>query len=75
LSSDITSVTDEVKQPERFAAIVGKLQKQPAALVETIQWDTDAASAEVFHVQPRPGARRSCWARWLIGSSRVISCC
>jgi len=68
--ADITSVTDEVKQPERFAAIVGKLQKQPAALVETIQWDTDAASAEVFHVLPLTGRNGELLGALLIGSSR-----
>src|SRR5262245_48645320 len=41
---DITSVSDEVRQPDRFAPIVAKLQKQPTPLVETIQWESDAAS-------------------------------
>ncbi len=68
--ANITSATDEVKQPERFAQIVAKLQKQPAALVETIQWDTDAASAEVFHVLPLTGRNGELLGALLIGSSR-----
>lgn len=67
---DITSVSDEVKQPDRFAPIVAKLQKQPTPLVETIQWESDAASAEVFHVLPLTGRNGELLGALLIGSSR-----
>ncbi len=68
--ANITSATDEVKQPERFAPIVEKLQKQPVPLVQTIQWESDAASAEVFHVLPLTGRNGELLGALLIGSSR-----
>ena len=68
--ADITSVSDEVRQPDRFAPIVAKLQKQPTPLVETIQWESDAASAEVFHVLPLTGRNGELLGALLIGSSR-----
>jgi signal transduction histidine kinase len=69
--ADITSSSDDVKQPERFREIIAKLQKQPDPLVETIQWnERDAASAEVFHVMPLKGRNGELLGALLIGSSR-----
>src|SRR5438445_348009 len=42
---DITAANGDVDQPERFAPIIAQIQKQPAPLVQTIQWTTDAARA------------------------------
>ena len=54
-----------VEQPERFAPMIAQLQKQPTPLVQTIQWNADAESAEVFHVLPLTGRNGEllgrCW--------------
>ena len=68
--SDITSATGEVEQPERFAQIIAQLQKQPAPLVQTIQWNDDATSAELFHVLPLTGRNGELLGALLVGSSR-----
>ena len=69
-ASDITSAGGEVKQPERFEPIIVQLQKQPAPLVQNIQWNNDAASAEVFHVLPLTGRNGELLGALLVGSSR-----
>src|SRR5882724_4955434 len=68
--SDITSATGAVDQPERFAPIIEKIQKQPAPMVQTIQWNENAASAEVFHVLPLAGRNGELLGALLVGSSR-----
>jgi signal transduction histidine kinase len=68
--SDITSATGTVDQPERFAPIIEKIQNQPSPLVQTIQWNENAASAEVFHVLPLTGRNGELLGALLVGSSR-----
>ena len=68
--ANITGVSGAVEQPERFAPIIEKLQKQPAPLVQTIQWSDDAASAESFHVLPLTGRNGELLGALLVGSSR-----
>jgi two-component system, NtrC family, nitrogen regulation sensor histidine kinase NtrY len=68
--ANITSASGTVEQPERFATIIEKLQKQPAPLVQTIQWSDDAASAESFHVLPLTGRSGELLGALLVGSSR-----
>jgi signal transduction histidine kinase len=70
VASDITSAAGAVDQPERFAPIIEKIQKQPAPIVQTIQWTNDAASAEVFHVLPLTGRNGELLGALLVGSSR-----
>src|SRR6266705_852383 len=67
---DITAANGDVDQPERFAPIIAQIQKQPAPLVQTIQWTTDAASAESFHVLPLTGRGGELLGALLVGSSR-----
>jgi nitrogen fixation/metabolism regulation signal transduction histidine kinase len=67
---DITAAAGEVDQPERFAPIIAQIQKQPAPLVQTIQWNDNAASAEVFHVLPLTGRNGELLGALLVGSSR-----
>ena len=68
--ANITGISGAVEQPERFAPIIEKLQKQPAPLVQTIQWSDDAASAESFHVLPLTGRNGELLGALLVGSSR-----
>jgi signal transduction histidine kinase len=67
---NISSASGEVKQPERFEPIIAQLQKQPAPLAQTIQWNNDAASAEVFHVLALTGRNGELLGALLVGSSR-----
>jgi two-component system, NtrC family, nitrogen regulation sensor histidine kinase NtrY len=67
---DITAANGEVGQPERFAPLIAQIQKQPVPLVQTIQWTTDAASAEAFHVLPLTGRDGELLGALLVGSSR-----
>src|SRR5258707_7423431 len=69
IPSDITSAAGAVDQPERFAPIIEKIQKQPSPLVQTIQWNENAASAEVFHVLPLSGRNGELLGALLVGSS------
>ncbi len=68
--ANITTASGAVDQPERFAPIIEKLQKQPVPLVQTIQWSDDAASAEAFHVLPLTGRSGELLGALLVGSSR-----
>ncbi len=70
IPSDITSAAGAVDQPERFAPIIEKIQKQPAPMVQIIQWNDNAASAEVFHVLPLAGRNGELLGALLVGSSR-----
>jgi len=69
-ATDVTSATGEVEQPERFAPMIAQLQKQPTPLVQTIQWNSSAESAEVFHVLPLTGRNGELLGALLVGSSR-----
>jgi len=67
---DITAASGDVDQPERFEPIIAQIQKQPAPVVQTIQWTSDAASAEAFHVLPLTGRNGELLGALLVGSSR-----
>jgi two-component system nitrogen regulation sensor histidine kinase NtrY len=66
---DITAAGD-VDQPERFAPIIAQIQRQPAPLVQMIQWTDNAESAESFHVLPLTGRNGELLGALLVGSSR-----
>ncbi|HKF24677.1 MAG TPA: ATP-binding protein [Candidatus Acidoferrum sp.] len=68
---DVLSAAGKVDQAEKFAPMVAELQKQPAPLVETIQWTTDADSAETFHALPLTGRNGELLGALLVGSSRA----
>src|SRR5207245_968348 len=70
IPGDIAQANGDIEQPERFAPIIAQIQKQPAPLVQTIQWTSDAASAESFHVLPLTGRSGELLGALLVGSSR-----
>ena len=70
MPNDITSATGKIDQPERFAPIIAQLQQHSTPLVQTIQWTSDAASAESFHVLPLNGRNGELLGALLVGSSR-----
>jgi two-component system nitrogen regulation sensor histidine kinase NtrY len=66
----LTDAGGAVDQPERLAPLVEQVQQQKQALVRTIDWRADAASAETFHVMPLPGRNNELLGVLLVGSSR-----
>jgi two-component system, NtrC family, nitrogen regulation sensor histidine kinase NtrY len=61
---------DGVEQPERLQPLIDQIRKLPQSLVRTINWNSDAASAETFHAIPLPGRNNELLGVLLVGSSR-----
>lgn len=57
-------------QADRFAPLVGQLQKQLQPLVRTIEWTRDPVDAETFHAIPLPGRNNELLGIFFVGSSR-----
>ncbi|MGA2484014.1 MAG: ATP-binding protein [Candidatus Acidiferrales bacterium] len=70
IAGDLTSPTGEVAQADRFAQLIGRIQKDPVPLVDTIEWSADPASAEAFHAIPLMGRNNDLLGVLLLGSSR-----
>ena len=60
----------DAEQAERFAPLVEQLQKQPQAMVRTIDWTRDPADAESFHAIPLTGRNNELLGIFFVGSSR-----
>jgi two-component system nitrogen regulation sensor histidine kinase NtrY len=60
----------DAEQAERFAPLVEQLQKQPQAMVRTIEWTRDPADAESFHAIPLTGRNNELLGIFFVGSSR-----
>ena len=60
----------DAEQADRFAPLVEQLQKQPQALVRTIDWTRDPADAETFHAIPLMGRSNELLGVFFVGSSR-----
>jgi signal transduction histidine kinase len=59
-----------VEQPELLQPLIDQIRKQPQTLVRTINWKSDAASAETFHAMPLLGRNNELLGVLLVGSSR-----
>jgi nitrogen fixation/metabolism regulation signal transduction histidine kinase len=70
VASNMLSANGDVDQAERFGPMIAQAQSHPKATVETIQWNSDPASAEAFHVLPLTGRGGEFLGALLIGSSR-----
>jgi len=68
--ASLTDTKGAVEQPERFQPIIDQIRKQPQSLVTTINWTSDAASAETFHAIPLLGRNNELLGVLLVGSSR-----
>ncbi len=66
----LTDANGAVDQSERLASLIQQIQQQPQTLVRTINWRSDAASAETFHAIPLPGRNNELLGVLLVGSSR-----
>ncbi len=51
----LTSAKEGVEQPERLQPMIDQIRKQPQSLVQTVNWNSDAGSAETFHAMPLIG--------------------
>ena len=70
-AANITASNGKVEQPEKFAPIIAQLQSKPRPLVQTIQWTSDADSAETFHALPLTGRNGEFLGALMVGSSRA----
>ena len=61
---------DAVEQPERLQPLIDQIRRQPQTLVQTINWNSEATSAETFHAMPLPGRNNELLGVLLVGSSR-----
>jgi two-component system, NtrC family, nitrogen regulation sensor histidine kinase NtrY len=66
----LTDVNGTADSPERFRPLIEEVQRKPQAVVRTINWTADAASAETFHAIPLPGRNNELLGVLLVGSSR-----
>jgi|HubBroStandDraft_1064217.scaffolds.fasta_scaffold45012_1 two-component system nitrogen regulation sensor histidine kinase NtrY len=66
----LSVVKEGVEQPELLQPLIDQIRKQPQSLVRTINWNSDAASAETFHAMPLPGRNNELLGVLLVGSSR-----
>jgi signal transduction histidine kinase len=66
----LAGVKDGVEQPERLQSIIDQIRRQPQTLVQTINWNSDATSAETFHAMPLMGRNNELLGVLLVGSSR-----
>jgi len=66
----LSGVKDGVEQPERLQPLIDQIRRQPQTLVQTINWNSDATSAETFHAMPLVGRNNELLGVLLVGSSR-----
>jgi two-component system nitrogen regulation sensor histidine kinase NtrY len=66
----LAGVKDGVEQPERLQPVVDQIRRQPQTLVQTINWNSDATSAETFHAMPLMGRNNELLGVLLVGSAR-----
>jgi two-component system nitrogen regulation sensor histidine kinase NtrY len=68
--SSLLAEKAEAGQADRFAPLVEQIQRQPQAMVRTIEWTRDPADAETFHAIPLVGRNNELLAVFFVGSSR-----
>ena len=68
--ADLTDANGLVDQADRFAPLINQIQKRPQPIAQTIQWNSDAASAEAFRLMPLLGRNKELLGILLVGSSR-----
>jgi two-component system, NtrC family, nitrogen regulation sensor histidine kinase NtrY len=60
-----------VEQPDKLQPMIDQVRKQPQTVVETIDWSSDAGSAETFHAMPLIGRNNDVLGVLLVGSSQL----
>jgi two-component system, NtrC family, nitrogen regulation sensor histidine kinase NtrY len=69
--ANVTAATGKVDQPEKLGPLIERMEKKPEPVAETIQWTSDADSAETFHALPLTGRNGELLGALLVGSSRA----
>jgi two-component system, NtrC family, nitrogen regulation sensor histidine kinase NtrY len=67
----LTDANGAVSQAEGFQPLIEEVQKKPENTVKTVEWNSDAASAETFHATPLNGRNGELLGVLLLGSSRA----
>ena len=62
---------DGIDQPDRLQSMIDQVRKQPQTVVQTIDWGSDAGSAETFHAMPLIGRNNDVLGVLLVGSSQL----
>jgi two-component system, NtrC family, nitrogen regulation sensor histidine kinase NtrY len=70
VSANLTDTKGAVDQPEKLQPLIEQIRKQPQPAITTINWSSDAASAETFHAVPLLGRGNELLGVLLVGSSR-----
>jgi signal transduction histidine kinase len=70
VDSALTDVNGLAQDAERYRPLIEEVQRNPQTAVRTINWTSDAASAEMFHAMPLMGRNNEMLAVLLVGSSR-----
>src|SRR5579862_1475819 len=67
----LSDANGTVSQADGFQPLIEEVQKKPEQTVKTIEWNSDAASAETFHATPLKGRNGELLGVLLLGSSRT----
>lgn len=67
---NMTDAKGPVAGAELLTALIEQLRKQPQETTQTVQWSSDAASAETFHAMPLFGRNKDLLGVLLVGSAR-----
>jgi two-component system nitrogen regulation sensor histidine kinase NtrY len=70
VAANLTDTRGAVEQAEKLEPLIDQIRRQPQSMVSTVDWDSDAASAETFHAVPLPGRSNELLGVLLVGSSR-----
>jgi two-component system, NtrC family, nitrogen regulation sensor histidine kinase NtrY len=68
--ASLTDVNGTFDQADRLQPLIDQVRKQQQPVEKTIDWSSDAATAETFHAIPLPGRNNELLAVLLLGSSR-----
>lgn len=66
----LTDTAGPLAQAEKLQPLIELVRQQPREIVETVQWSSDAASAETIHAIPLLGRQSDLLGVLLVGSSR-----
>lgn len=66
----LTDTSGPLAQAEKLQPLIEQVRQQPREIVETVQWSSDAVSAETIHAIPLLGRQGDLLGVLLVGSSR-----
>ena len=67
--ADLTDANGAADQANRFGPLIDRVHNHPQPFVQTINWTSDPASAETFHVMPLLGHDKELLGVLLVGTS------